>query len=883
MFRPKARVSRENLENLIRELSRLPAEENFSNWKQLHPITEDLVNELIVTVRRQVDALDFEPASRLADWSVLFANELADAVVSARALVTKGIVLSRVNDHAIALTYFDDALALYEKAGDEFFAAKVRMNRITSYCHLSRYDEALRDANIAVQVFERLGQKYFQAMTCMNLGEIFFRLDRFQDWRAALERAESLLKDIGDQKGLALVYMNRAVVCTSLNDTSNAYRYYRMSREMAEQTGQVWLAAVCNYNLGYLHYLQGEYTKALDTLNATREAFRGDPFWVPLCDLTQSEICLEMNMHGDALRFAQAARTGFEAHQKPFETAKAIAVMAVALCQLRSFNDAAELLERAKAMFLTQGNALRAAGIDVYRGLMWLQLGRFAEARQVAHEAFQVFMKEDVRPKAVLALIVAARASLKLSDLDEASRDASTATSIHESSPAPWVGQQLHSIRGQICLARGETEQARDEFRSAIEQLEGVRANIAPDDLRLNFFTDKVPIYEMLVNCHLALGDAASLREAFSTAERAKSRTLVDLLAGSVESLKSVTSSSVEHIQAALAPGAVLVEYFMSGDRVTAFCISRDGFEVVQELCSRSEVKKRFEFLRFHLSRLASDPAAAKARPALALLNMQDHLQKLYEMLVRPLEPFLAGRESIVFVPVDFMHYVPLHALFDGSSYLMDRFTISYAPTATVYQLFKAKHVEEDCSTPLLVGIPDEKAPFIADEIESIRSVLPGARALVGPRATQANITREMQTASIIHIASHATFRPDNPMFSSIQLHDVPLNFFDIYNLRTPARLITLSGCGTGLSSIVAGDELLGLVRGFLYAGATSLVTSLWDVNDYTTGDLMKHFYGYLAEGNSKSQSLRKAMVRLREEHPHPYYWAPFLLMGDPN
>ncbi len=880
MFRPKASVSRESL---IRELSQLPAEENFSGWKQLHPITDDFINELIVTVRRQVDALDFEPASRLADWCVLFAHELGDPVMTARALVTKGIVLCRVNDHAIALTYFDDGLALYEKAGDEFFAAKVRMNRIVSYCHLSRYDEALRDATAAGEVFERLGQKYFQAMTCMNLGEIFFRLDRWQDWRAALERAESLLQDIGDQKALAIVYMNRAVVCTSQNDPSNAYRYYRMSREMSEQTGQVWLAAVCNYNLGYLHYLQGEYTKALDTLNATREAFLGDRWYVPLCDLTQSEICLEMNMYGEAIRFAESARAGFEANQKPFETAKAIAVIAIAQSQLHNVDHAAELFDCARAMFLEQGNAPRAAGIDVYRGLMWLGLGRYADARQAAHEAHEAFMKEGLRPKAVFALIVAARASLKLLDVDAASRDAASATSIHESSPAPWVGQQLHSIRGEICLARGDTQQARDEFRRAIDQLEGVRANIAPDDLRLNFLKDKVPIYEMLVNCYLELGDPASLREAFLTAERAKSRTLVDLLAGSVESLKEVTSASIEQIQATLAPGAALIEYFMSGDRVMAFCISPDGFEVALDLCSPSEVTRRFEFLRFHFSRLAAHPAEAKSRPALALANVQDHFQKLYEMLVRPLEPFLAGRESIVFVPFDFMHYVPLHALFDGSRYLIDRFTISYAPTATVYQLFEAKHADGTCSMPLLVGVPDEAAPFIADEIESIQSVLPGARALIGSQATQANITREMETASMIHIASHATFRPDNPMFSSIQLHDVALNFFDIYTLRTPARLITLSGCGTGLSSVVAGDELLGLVRGFLYAGATSLVTSLWDVSDYTTGDLMKHFYGYLAEGNSKSQSLRKAMVRLREEHPHPYYWAPFLLMGDPN
>ena len=120
-------------------------------------------------------------------------------------------------------------------------------------------------------------------------------------------------------------------------------------------------------------------------------------------------------------------------------------------------------------------------------------------------------------------------------------------------------------------------------------------------------------------------------------------------------------------------------------------------------------------------------------------------------------------------------------------------------------------------------------------------------------------------------------------MFSSLQLHDAAINFFDIYNLRTSASLVTLSGCGTGLSNVVAGDELLGLIRGFLYAGATSVVLSLWDVNDRTTADLMKSFYRSLAGGATKGQSLRSAMLSVRDEHPHPYYWAPFLLMGNPN
>src|SRR5262249_24888130 len=187
----------------------------------------------------------------------------------------------------------------------------------------------------------------------------------------------------------------------------------------------------------------------------------------------------------------------------------------------------------------------------------------------------------------------------------------------------------------------------------------------------------------------------------------------------------------------------------------------------------------------------------------LVLANIQAHLKSLYEMLIRPIEPFVSEMKSLVFVPSDFLHYLPFHALFDGTAYLTDRFTISYAPTATIYRLFIERPTERKAET-LLIGVPDENAPLTAKEMESIRSVLPGARAVVGEMATKEQLTREMESAGIIHIASHATFRPDNPMFSSFQLHDGPMNFFDIYKLKMSASLITLSGCGTGLSDVVA-------------------------------------------------------------------------------
>src|SRR6185369_2300267 len=95
-----------------------------------------------------------------------------------------------------------------------------------------------------------------------NIGDIMFRLDRFQDYLKTLERAESLLEEIGDRQSLAMVYLNHAVAFTSLNRSDEAFRYYRLSKQLAEESGQTWLAACSNYNLGYLHYLQGEYTTA---------------------------------------------------------------------------------------------------------------------------------------------------------------------------------------------------------------------------------------------------------------------------------------------------------------------------------------------------------------------------------------------------------------------------------------------------------------------------------------------------------------------------------------------------------------------------------------------------------------------------------------------
>jgi len=256
----------------------------------------------------------------------------------------------------------------------------------------------------------------------------------------------------------------------------------------------------------------------------------------------------------------------------------------------------------------------------------------------------------------------------------------------------------------------------------------------------------------------------------------------------------------------------------------------------------------------------------------------QSNLKNLYQELIAPVRHQINSKH-LVFVQHGPLHYVPFHALHDGESYLIDRFSVSYAPSASVYALCQAKQANT-AGAPLVLGVPDAQTPSIQTEVEVLSSMLPNARLFVGEQATEEVLQTHGRGSRIVHIATHGYFRQDNPMFSSIRLGSSHLSLYDIYHLQLPAELVVLSGCATGLNVVTPGDELIGLARGLLQAGAQSLVLSLWDVHDESTKDFMIAFYSGLQRGRSKAAAMQAAMVELRERYPHPYHWAPFSLIG---
>ena len=335
---------------------------------------------------------------------------------------------------------------------------------------------------------------------------------------------------------------------------------------------------------------------------------------------------------------------------------------------------------------------------------------------------------------------------------------------------------------------------------------------------------------------------------------------------------------SLPDLQAALGAESALIEYATIDDELLAFVMTNDSIDVIKDLARESEVSAEVAQFRFQIDSLRY--GSSKLRDHLAVLTerVRRHLTRLYDRLLRRIEP-LVGERRVVVVPHRSLHYLPFQALHDGNSYLVERREVVQAPSAAVFLQCLQKKVEGGGGA-LLFGVADEQIPRVRDEVLAVSSVLPESKVFLDDAATTAVLRAQASDAAILHLACHAQFRSDNPLFSSLRLGDSWLTVRDTYGLKLNCRLVTLSACETGVNAVSPGEELIGLARGFFSAGSPSVLLSLWTVDDEATEELMKTFYSELQQTDSASGALRAAQLRLLKERPHPFFWAPFVLVG---
>jgi CHAT domain-containing protein len=336
------------------------------------------------------------------------------------------------------------------------------------------------------------------------------------------------------------------------------------------------------------------------------------------------------------------------------------------------------------------------------------------------------------------------------------------------------------------------------------------------------------------------------------------------------------STTAVQDIQQSLDGDTLLIEYYNDGKHLWAFVL--DGEQIVAQhlpLTTDALEKLIHQLKANFVTALTFDPYTSSAQRLTKLGQLI--LQRLYSKLLEPLQLQKYKRRRLLIVPYGALHYLPFNLLYDGSAYLIERFEVVTLPAASLVARAGPKRA------PGALTISHSwkgRLPQTYAEAKLVHQLF-GGKFYSEESATRTAL--QSFPSQILHIAAHGQHRLDQPDLSFIELADGQLYADDLLQQDLSYELVTLSACETGRANVAADEELIGLGRGLLYAGAGALILSLWQIPDFSTVGLMEHLYRALQAGKSKAAALHEAQVSfLRQDRQlHPALWGAFQLIGN--
>jgi len=274
--------------------------------------------------------------------------------------------------------------------------------------------------------------------------------------------------------------------------------------------------------------------------------------------------------------------------------------------------------------------------------------------------------------------------------------------------------------------------------------------------------------------------------------------------------------------------------------------------------------------------------APPKFRPTLR--DTPELLREL-DPLIAPLADITAPEELLILSPTGALHALPLHALEIDGTPLLVRNPVVYCPSLSVLRHCLARRrLPHAARTAALFGDPSGDCAEAAALVDDLARRF-GTRALINGAVTRTAFAEAVAQRDFIHFQGHAKHDHEDPLNSHLVLADGVLTAREVFGLRDlSAELVTLAACESAANVIATGDEPLGLIPAFLYAGANAVLATLWRVHSVSAAQAMRHFYAALAGADKtidKAQAIREAMLAVRAAYDVPYHWAPFVLHGD--
>ena len=821
--------------------------------------------------------------------------------------------IAALNDLAIVLenaTHYDRALEQFESAAslsrgmdkDHLLAKQyMRIGRIYDL-RLSSYAKAKQFYAKAYSIYERLDRKKGMGQALLDIGRCNRLLGNFREAEEHYREALDLTGAKRDHRQLrANILIEQANNAWYQARYQTAFGLQRKVLDLADQNEWSLEKVMALNTSGLIWWTLGDHERALreleDALSLARTLkIRRDEVATSLNNI--GIVYREMGDSKKALKALEEALAIDREINSKWAIAYDLKNIALTYLEMGKPEKAAALFEEALATASEIGNKINEAKILLGQGKALASAGRDAEANKAFQKALKVSRSMALRETEWPALYGIARLRLKEDKKEEAER---------------------------ILI-------------QALSVIEGMRAEIKIDRLRDKFISNKLGVYETLVSL---LVDMGKTREAFDIAERSRARNFIDLLGSQRLTLKgkidqdlydrqktiqarihehqallaqtgnkherkayqrdlkrledqyqdlmseiqaknpelatlvSVNPLNLSQVQALLEPGVAILVYYTLSDEILCWHITAHSVEL----------------FRTPLGRKTLGMAVLNYRRMLQNLEpLEDQSRELYSWLLAPVMPKVGSARVLGIVPHGILHHLSFATLNDGNNYVADRIPLFYLPSASLLRYTLERRKTDKNIRVLAIGNPDLNnpalnLPFAEREVSTIHWNFPDTTLLTRDKATESWVIRNIADFGIIHLASHGEFDAVNPLFSALKLakdahSDGDLRASETFGLQINADLVMLSACQTGLGKITNGDDVIGFNRAFIYAGTHAIISSLWRVSDISTAMLVKQFYREYKTQN-KANSLRRAILHVKNRYPHPGYWGAFLLVGD--
>jgi len=805
-----------------------------------------------------------------------------------------GILYYRLDRYRKAIRHYERARRIFTSEGDESMRAVVDTNLSHALMETDRHGEALDLLEGAMHAMERAGQSLWAAQTRFHIGYLQFLRGDYNSALTTHYQAREELTRLGSTQLVAWCNHEIAEILLALNAFDDAAENAELARASFTELGLPYESAQALVVHGLATMGRQEFDQAERDLLDARQVFAqsSNKTLEALINAYLAELALRRNRPAEASEYAAASLRVFVRQNLSTRAAHSRLLAARAAYELGNMTRATRMAR--SALDTVEGVAAPSVAYRCHHLIGCIQRDRnrsteaiesFRRTIQII-EAMRVGIAADEFKATFLHDKISAYEDAIAVCLDRAESGSEEfideAFRLVESSKSRALAELLgRYVRGssEDAAGRGLSTEARSRLAKLIEDL--------------NWYSSQAGLAEDKGDERSA-ENANRYRRAVVRCERQISQLFrrMETEAPEYTEIQRLDGASLDDLRGALEPGETVVEYFTTGDRVSAFVVSREEVRLARDIVSRSEIDGCLSSLSFQIGKFHYGPEYVEAHFGQLRRAANEVLTKLHTQLFTPLEAMVSGDRLIV-IPHGALHYIPFHALHNGRDYLIERFEISSVPSASVLKLCRARKASSQSSDlksdfssgGLLValGLAESGTPNIDEEIDSLVALFPDSITLTGSQATRTNLLEAAPHARFLHLASHGYFRRDNPMFSFLKLADSNLHFYNLLDLRLNAEMVTLSACHTGVNKVFPGDELHGLVRGFLYAGAPSVVASLWAVSDRSTAEFMREMYSQIRAGSSKRAAIRHAQLAIKDAYGHPYYWAPFVLMGNPQ